>query len=194
MVSIFWLILSYLVGAMPFGLLVSTIGCGTDPRNHGSRNIGATNVARTCGVGYGVLTLVLDIAKGCLPVLGATAISDSLLFLSLTGLTTVLGHMYSVFLHGRGGKGVATCVGVFLGAAPVSLLWGIAGFLATLYWVGYVSLGSLVMVTVIPVALLLTGCFGLLPMALIVMVLIFWKHRDNIDRLRRGEENSWRKK
>jgi glycerol-3-phosphate acyltransferase PlsY len=194
MVSVFWLILSYLAGAMPFGLLVGTIACGTDPRSHGSRNIGATNVARTCGFKYGVATLILDIAKGGLPVLGAAAMSDSQLFLTLTGLATVLGHMYSVFLHGRGGKGVATCVGVFLAAAPGALFWGIVSFLAALYWTGYVSLGSLVMVTIIPVALLLKGGFGLLPLALILMVFIFWKHRDNIDRLRRGEEGSWRKK
>lgn len=194
MVSIFWLILSYLAGAMPFGLLIGTIGCGTDPRNHGSMNIGATNVARTCGFKYGVATLVLDVAKGALPVLGAVAISDSLFFLTLTGLATVLGHMYSVFLHGRGGKGVATCVGVFLAAAPCALFWGVIAFLASLYWVGYVSFGSLAMVTIIPLTLLLKGQFGLLPLALIVMVLIFWKHKENIERLRKGEENSWKKK
>ena len=194
MVTIFWLAISYLLGAMPFGLLISRTCCGIDPREQGSGNIGATNVGRLCGTKYGALTLTLDMLKGFLPVLLAASFSDSYFFLTLVATAAVCGHMFSVFLHGKGGKGVATWVGAFAAISlPATILCGLA-FLAALYLYNFVSLSSLVMVALMPVILLFQGLFGAIPMALVLMGLIFWKHSENIQRLMAGEENPWKKK
>ena len=194
MVTIFWLAISYLLGAMPFGLLISRTCCGIDPREQGSGNIGATNVGRLCGTKYGALTLTLDMLKGFLPVLLAASFSDSYFFLTLVATAAVCGHMFSVFLHGKGGKGVATWVGAFAAISlPATILCGLA-FLAALYFYNFVSLSSLVMVALMPVILLFQGLFGAIPMALVLMGLIFWKHSENIQRLMAGEENPWKMK
>jgi glycerol-3-phosphate acyltransferase PlsY len=193
MVTLFWLAISYLLGSMPFGLIISKTCCDIDPRQQGSGNIGATNVGRVCGKRYGALTLALDILKGFVPVLLAGSFSDSFFFLTLVATAAVCGHMFSVFLHGQGGKGVATWVGAF---AAISLsgtvLCGLA-FLAALYLFNYVSLASLAMVALMPVVLLFQGMFGAIPLALVLMGLIFWKHADNIARLMAGTENPWKK-
>lgn len=194
MVTIFWLAISYLLGAMPFGLLISRTCCGIDPREQGSGNIGATNVGRLCGTKYGAMTLALDMLKGFLPVLLAASFSDSYFFLTLVATAAVCGHMFSVFLHGKGGKGVATWVGAFAAISlPATILCGLA-FLAALYFYNFVSLSSLVMVALMPVILLFQGLFGAIPMALVLMGLIFWKHSENIQRLMAGEENPWKMK
>lgn len=194
MVTIFWLLISYLLGAMPFGLLISRTCCGIDPREQGSGNIGATNVGRVCGTRYGAMTLALDILKGFLPVLLAASFSESYFFLTLVATAAVCGHMFSVFLHGKGGKGVATWVGAFLAISPWAVIICGLAFLAALYFYNFVSLASLVMVALMPVVLLFQGLFGAIPMALVLMGLIFWKHSENIQRLMAGEEHPWKKK
>ncbi|GAB6111488.1 glycerol-3-phosphate 1-O-acyltransferase PlsY [Desulfomicrobium salsuginis] len=194
MVTIFWLAISYLLGAMPFGLLISRTCCGIDPREEGSGNIGATNVGRLCGTKYGAMTLALDVLKGFIPVLLATSFSDSYFFLTLVATAAVCGHMFSVFLHGKGGKGVATWVGAFLAISPWAVIICGLAFLAALYFYNFVSLASLVMVALMPVVLLFQGLFGAIPMALVLMALIFWKHSANIQRLMAGEEHPWKKK
>lgn len=194
MVTIFWLAISYLLGAMPFGLLISRTCCGIDPREEGSGNIGATNVGRLCGTKYGAMTLALDVLKGFIPVLLATSFSDSYFFLTLVATAAVCGHMFSVFLHGKGGKGVATWVGAFLAISPWAVIICGLAFLAALYFYNFVSLASLVMVALMPVILLFQGLFGAIPMALVLMALIFWKHSENIQRLMAGTENPWKKK
>ena len=194
MVTIFWLAISYLLGAMPFGLLISRTCCGIDPREEGSGNIGATNVGRLCGTKYGAMTLVLDVLKGFIPVLLATSFSDSYFFLTLVATAAVCGHMFSVFLHGKGGKGVATWVGAFLAISPWAVIICGLAFLAALYFYNFVSLASLVMVALMPVVLLFQGLFGAIPMALALMALIFWKHSENIQRLMAGTEHPWKKK
>ena len=194
MVTIFWLAISYLLGAMPFGLLISRTCCGIDPREEGSGNIGATNVGRLCGTKYGAMTLALDVLKGFIPVLLATSFSDSYFFLTLVATAAVCGHMFSVFLHGKGGKGVATWVGAFLAISPWAVIICGLAFLAALYFYNFVSLASLVMVALMPVVLLFQGLFGAIPMALALMALIFWKHSENIQRLMAGTEHPWKKK
>lgn len=194
MVTIFWLLISYLLGAMPFGLLISRTCCGIDPREQGSGNIGATNVGRVCGTRYGAMTLALDILKGFLPVLLAASFSESYFFLTLVATAAVCGHMFSVFLHGKGGKGVATWVGALLAISPWAVIICGLAFLAALYFYNFVSLASLVMVALMPVVLLFQGLFGAIPMALVLMGLIFWKHSENIQRLMAGEEHPWKKK
>lgn len=194
MVTIFWLAISYLLGAMPFGLLISRTCCGIDPRNEGSGNIGATNVGRLCGTKYGALTLALDMLKGFVPVALAASFSDSYFFLTLVATAAVCGHMFSVFLHGKGGKGVATWVGAFVAISTSGTILCALGFLAALYFYNFVSLASLVMVALMPVVLLFQGYFSAIPLALVLMALIFWKHSENIQRLMAGEEHPWKTK
>ena len=194
MVTIFWLAISYLLGAMPFGLLISRTCCGIDPREQGSGNIGATNVGRLCGTRYGALTLALDMLKGFLPVALAASFSDSSFFLTLVATAAVSGHMFSIFLHGKGGKGVATWVGAFVAISTSGTILCGLGFLAALYFYNFVSLASLVMVALMPVVLLFQGMFGAIPLALVLMALIFWKHSANIQRLMAGEEHPWKMK
>ncbi len=191
--TLFWLGLSYLLGSVPFGLLIAKGLCKVDPLSQGSGNIGATNIARTCGLGYGLLTLFLDMFKGWLPVFIAAQWSDSYTVLSLTAFAAVMGHMYSVFQHWKGGKGVATTIGVFLALAPSSLLWALVFFILVTLVSGHVSLGSLVLAILLPVFTLFSGHFSLFVLAVALMILIFWKHRENIERLRNGTEHSWKK-
>ncbi len=188
-----FLVLTYLLAAFPFGLLVALVGCGIDPRLAGSRNTGATNVSRLCGTKMGVLTLLLDLAKGLVPVLCARAMTDSPVFLSMVAVAAVVGHMYSVFLYGKGGKGVATTIGVFLGAAPIPALLSVAACVAVIRVSGYVSAGSLTLAVAVPVLCAWLGPVSLVPAAAIIGGLVIHKHRDNIARLRSGQEKSWRK-
>lgn len=192
--SLLWLAVAYVMGSIPFGLLFAKMFCGTDPRTGGSRNVGATNVARLCGTKVGVLTLVCDALKGTIPVAVALSISDSTVFHSLTALAALLGHLYSCFLHFKGGKAVATTVGVFLPLAFWPLVLSGIACIAVIWRSGFVSLGSLTLVTAMPVMLLLGGHWKLVPLALVVMVLVYWSHRENIGRLSRGEEKPWQKK
>ena len=192
--AIVWIALAYLIGSVPFGLVVAKVAKGIDPREGGSRNIGATNVARLCGTGWGVLVLALDIAKGWVPVMIASSFSDpSAFFLGATALAAVSGHIFSVFLHGKGGKAVATTVGVFLALAPTQLILSAVACILAIALSGYVSLGSLTLVTLLPVLLLFSGQVTYFFFALAVMVLVYWRHKENIHRLVRGEEKPWRK-
>ncbi len=191
---IFWLFIAYIVGSIPFGLLIARATCGIDPREGGSRNVGATNVARLCGFKYGVLTLLMDLLKGALPVWIGMGISDHPLFLSCVALAALCGHVYSMFLDFKGGKAVATTIGVFLPLAFGSLLLSCIACVLVIWRSGYVSMGSLTLVTVMPVLLFLSGCWSYVPLALAVMALVYWTHRENIRRLARGEEKSWQKK
>ncbi|HML62554.1 glycerol-3-phosphate acyltransferase [Solidesulfovibrio sp.] len=189
-----YLVLTYIVAAFPFGLAVAMAGCGIDPRLDGSRNTGATNVARLCGTRYGVATLLLDVAKGLVPVLVARAISDSAVFVSLVVVLAVAGHMFSAFLYGKGGKGVATTIGVFLGVAPVPALLAVAACVCVIALTGFVSAGSLTLAVALPVLVYFLGPCALTPAALVVAALVIAKHRENIARLRAGQEKPWRKK
>jgi glycerol-3-phosphate acyltransferase PlsY len=188
-----WLLVVYLIGSIPFGLLISRLANGIDPRLTGSKSIGATNVARTCGMGYGILTFVLDAAKGLIPMLLAMGINSSAAFLTLTGLAVLLGHLFSAFLGGRGGKGVATTIGIFLALTPTPLFWAVVVCLLLIWVTGYVSIGSLTMVTLLPIFILFSGAFSYLILSLLVLALVYSKHRENIIRVARGQENPWQR-
>ena len=190
--AIGWLALWYVLGSLPFGLLIGQAVCRIDPRHYGSHSTGATNVARSCGTRYGVGTLVLDIGKGALPVALALGVSSSPWLVSLTGAAVLLGHMFSVFLDGKGGKGVATTIGIFLVLAFWPLVWSLVLCLLLIWWTGFVSVGSLALVTMLPLLLLVFGPWSALPLAVVVLLLVFWRHRENITRLARGDENPWR--
>ena len=192
------LILSYLTGAIPFGLLFSRM-VGKDVREAGSGNIGATNVNRVLGKKLGVLTLLCDVAKGFLPVFIASMIlpvdGNGELSVGLCGLAAVLGHMFSIYLGFKGGKGVATALGVFLFFSPWSIAIALVIFVAVVGISGFVSAGSLAASGLIPfLIVLLGGGFSIFLCSAVIAVLIWVKHSSNIGRLRRGEETSWRSK
>lgn len=189
-----WIIIAYIVGSIPFGLFIAQSKCGIDPRQGGSGNVGATNVARLCGTKYGIATLLCDLLKGTLPVWIAFSISHNALFLSLVAFAALTGHVRSMFLDFKGGKAVATTVGVFLPLAFGPMLLSAAACALVIWRSGFVSLGSLTLVTVLPFALLLSGHMSYVPLGIAVMALVYWTHRDNIDRLAKGQEKPWQKK
>jgi glycerol-3-phosphate acyltransferase PlsY len=192
------LLLSYLIGAIPFGFLFSR-AVGKDVRQEGSGNIGATNVNRVLGKKLGILTLLCDVGKGFLPVYLASRLLPQPMaiepLVALCGLATVLGHMFPVYLGFKGGKGVATALGVFLFFSPLTVFLALLLFIAVVYFSGFVSAGSLVAAAFIPLCLWLLGSDnGMLRVAVAITVLVWVKHSSNIDRLRRGTEKSWKKK
>lgn len=196
--GIILILASYLIGAIPFGLLLS-LGSGVDIRREGSGNIGATNVGRLLGKKRGILTLLADIAKGFLPMYMAgsllAAVPDNGMIIGLCGAATIIGHMFPVYLGFKGGKGVATGLGVFLYLAPAAVLPCLAVFAATVAASGYVSLGSLLgSLTVLPVLWVAGAGEWKMVLAVFVVFMIWIKHYQNIGRLLGGTEKSWRKK
>ena len=194
MAEFFWIICTYLLGAVPYGLVIGRTFCGVDPRTAGSHNVGATNVARLCGFPWGVATLACDILKGTLPVWAALHINQSAVFVTLVALAAVLGHLFSCFMGFRGGKAVATSIGVFIPLAFWPLLTACLICMVVIWRSGFVSLGSLTLVIVLPVLLLATGYWQFLVLSLVIAVLVIWKHKENIRRLICGMEKPWLKK
>jgi glycerol-3-phosphate acyltransferase PlsY len=176
----------YLLGSIPFGLILTKLAGLGDLRQIGSGNIGATNVLRAGGKGLAALTLLLDAAKGTAAVwLGAQFGPDAALF---GGLGAFLGHLYPVWLGFRGGKGVATYAGVLLGLYwPAAIAFGILWLLVT-YRTRYSSLAALVASAASLAALALTGQWRLAALFLVLTVLLYIRHADNIRRLAKGEE------
>ena len=178
--------LGYLLGSIPFGYLLVRIVHGTDVRQIGSGNIGATNVSRTSPA-LGVLTLLLDATKGLAPVLIARALhSDhAVLFGALAGFFAVIGHMFPVWLGFRGGKGVATGLGAFICIAPKSLLVMVGIFFAVVAAFRYISLGSVIATLALPLLAWRLDHRAGLPLYFIMAAaaLIVLKHRENIRRL-----------
>ena len=192
--------LAYLLGSLPFGYLIARCR-GIDIRTVGSGNIGATNVSRVGGKGLGLVTLLLDILKGFLPVFLAKQAGLSLDLLSLLALTAVLGHVFTPWLKFQGGKGVATALGVILAVDAQLMVLPLATFAFALWLTRHVSLGSILAAATVPVQLYLMSRFArtfggsmqadlasLLPWVALVL-LVIWKHRDNIRRLQEGTES-----
>ncbi|MCC6547064.1 glycerol-3-phosphate 1-O-acyltransferase PlsY [Candidatus Sumerlaeota bacterium] len=188
----------YLVGAIPTGLLVSRLLGGINIREHGSRNIGATNVWRVLGWKLGLLTFAIDVLKAAAILLAVEQLPQGPIqhLLVFGGVAVLLGNFFNVFLNFKGGKGVATSLGVFLALAPKAILLAFLIFLVVFAISRYVSLGSLCAAVALP---LLTYYFhrgdqALLVMVIIVAVLVIVKHRTNIVRLLNGTENKFVKK
>ncbi|MDF1657802.1 MAG: glycerol-3-phosphate 1-O-acyltransferase PlsY [Verrucomicrobiales bacterium] len=187
-------LLAYVVGATPFGFLAGKLK-GIDIREHGSGNIGATNVLRTLGKPIGITVLVLDVFKGMIPVIIAKMMSDNSALHIATAITAILGHNYTFWLKFKGGKGIATTAGAVIPILTVPILVAIAVWVIFLKLTRYVSVASIAAAVAIPLTLsiqnLVSGqwewvIFGF---AVFVCLLAIWKHRANIQRLRRGEEN-----
>jgi glycerol-3-phosphate acyltransferase PlsY len=185
--------LAYVLGSVPFGLVIAKVFCGIDPRLDGSRNIGTTNVARLCGLHWGVATLLCDAAKSALPAALALYLLDSHFFAGLAGFFALLGHLFPVFLRFKGGKAVATTVGLFLPLAFFPLLIAGVVCLLIIWHTRYVSLGSLALAALLPLCLPFFGRADLVPLSLAVLLIIVSRHRENIRRLLRGEEKSFMK-
>ncbi len=204
---------AYLAGSIPFGLIVG-LARGVDVRTQGSGNIGASNVGRLLGRNYFFLVMFLDLLKGLIPVLVASQVVASrtnaslppgqavyILWLSV-GFASVIGHMFSVFLKFKGGKGVATSAGILLGLWPFYTLPGIvtvATFIVLFFATRYISVGSIGAAISFPIAYVaiglwrgwdpLGGQWPLLAFAVVISGLVIWKHRSNIARLRAGTEH-----
>ncbi len=186
-----WIIASYLIGSISFGLLFSQKFCNTDPRADGSNNVGATNVCRLCGKKWGLITLLCDVAKGFIPVWLVLMWGSSSCLISLTALAVVLGHVFPCFSGFRGGKAVATSIGVFLPLAFCPTVLAILCGLGVIWRTNFVSLGSLVLMTSLIIFLVLFCQWTWVPLALLVFILIIWTHRANIQRLICGIEKPW---
>ncbi|AKJ65413.1 glycerol-3-phosphate 1-O-acyltransferase PlsY [Kiritimatiella glycovorans] len=186
------LIAAYLLGGVPFGLLVARRR-GVDLRAAGSGNTGATNVFRSVGRKWGVLTFLLDALKGFLPAfLFPLWTAQSGAWGIIFGAAAVLGHNFSPFLGLRGGKGVATSAGVLLGAAPAAMLLGLLAWTALFFGSGFVSLASIGAALTVALAgwFLYAGSGPALPVLLTLLAaLAVWRHRSNIARLRSGTEH-----
>lgn len=186
------LVLAYLLGSIPFGLLLSKAMGEGDLRKIGSGNIGATNAMRTGNKKLAALTLLLDMFKGTIAVWIAIEFAPE--YAALAGLIAVLGHIYPAWLKFKGGKGVATGLGVFLGLSPLLFLFAIAVWLGMFKWKKISSLSALTAYLLAPLA-----SFFLLDNAmatfyvLIISMLIFYTHRSNIQRLITGEEATFKK-
>jgi glycerol-3-phosphate acyltransferase PlsY len=191
------LLLGYLLGAIPFGLLYGKLA-GIDIRRQGSGNIGATNATRLLGKKLGGLTLASDILKAVLPMSlaawllqGQPGSRDLVL---LTGTAAFLGHCFPIYLNFKGGKGVATALGLHLYLAPLPALAGMFIFIVTVRISGFVSLGSLLAAAALPLLIWLSDGSGYLILASCLVATIIWgKHHGNIARLLKGEEKSWKR-
>ena len=182
---------SYLLGATPTSYIAGKLGRGIDLREHGSKNLGATNVYRILGWKYAIPVALFDIAKGAVPVL----VFSHPAWLAVTvGTAAVLGHMFSPYVRFKGGKGVATAAGMFLALAPIAVLIAIPVWGACLWLTGYVSLSSIFAVLTVPVwvSLLQPNSPYVFWASIALVALIIFAHRKNIGRLLNGTENRFR--
>lgn len=195
--SFYWVLFlpaAYLIGSIPFGSIISRKIASIDITDRGSGNIGATNVARELGLKWGIVTLVLDLLKGFIPVyLVNYHIILGNIGLILVCISSLLGHQFSIFLKFRGGKGVATAAGIFLALSPGSLSIAVLIFILTIYLSDIISAGSMLAACSMPLILFLSGkSFYLIIASFVMAVLICLAHKDNIKRILKGEERKWR--
>ncbi len=193
--KVFLSVAAYLFGAVPFGLLVAK-SHGVNIREHGSGNIGATNVFRVIGKGWGIFTFTLDALKGFIPAFVFPRVADlnpewGVLF----GIVAILGHSFPVYLKFKGGKGVATSAGMLLGVAPLAVGVGFVCWLLCMVISRYVSLSSIVAAIAVAAAVWIQDQGLVINIALTILsLLIIWLHRANIRRLLNGTENRFGKK
>jgi len=190
----FILIISYLIGAIPTGVLLTRIAGTQDIRKAGSGNIGATNVYRVAGRSLGIMTLLGDILKGALPVLYALksgGFGD--LQVALVAVAAFVGHCYPVYLKFKGGKGVATALGIFLVLSPLSVLCALGIFFIVLWKWRYISLSSIMAAAAItPLIYFFEDSVPLLAGACFISTIVIFRHRTNIERIKAGTENRFR--
>lgn len=195
------MLLGYFIGSTPIGLIAGKMK-GIDIRQHGSGNIGATNVLRTLGKPVGITVLVFDILKGIIPVLIAKLLSDSSIVHIAAAIATIMGHNFTFWLKFKGGKGIATTAGTMLPLVPVALVISVALWILLFKVTRYVSVASIAAAVVIPVVEFIRSAikgdfqsrWAILIYCLVLSVLAVWKHRSNIQRLMNGTESRFAKK
>ena len=194
------MVMAYISGSVPNALWVGKIFKGIDVREHGSRNTGSTNAARVLGAKLGILTLILDVSKGSVPLLLALFLEKSLsennissnIVLILIGVCAIIGHSFSIFLKFKGGKAVATTLGVFIVLVPKAILIAAVVFFLVFALFRYVSLSSISAAVTLPIAVFLVEknipytVFGIL-----IAILIIVRHKSNIERLLNGSESKF---
>jgi len=203
MYDILIILLAYLLGSIPFGLVIARLYGVSDIRSIGSGNIGATNVLRTAGIFPALLVTILDIAKGTLAVIMAGIFGGYLLgdieYLKLAaGLLAILGHIFPIFLKFKGGKGINTALGVFISLLTIPTLIALVVFIISMVISRYVSLGSILASLSLPVTVFALGILSpdryhpvYFPVTIIFAILIFFTNRTNIKRLVNGAENKF---
>jgi len=206
--------LAYLIGSIPFGLIISKWKFGIDIRTKGSGNIGSTNIMRTLGTKWGIIVQLLDILKGTISVvllaiiigsnwdiLGKFGISFVILKV-IIGTAAVLGHIFSCFSGFKGGKGVNTTLGIFLATLPIELIVGLCSFAIVVGLSGFVSLGSIIGSVMLPLVLVIrynlfnvkiTDYFTLIYFVIGISLLLIISHKSNIVKLFKGNENKMEK-
>ncbi|HMB16835.1 MAG TPA: glycerol-3-phosphate 1-O-acyltransferase PlsY [Pelovirga sp.] len=184
-------ICAYLFGAIPTGLLLTRLFGKDDIRKVGSGNIGATNVYRVAGRKLGIVTLLGDCLKGVIPVLFAQqALALTGTSLALIALAAFVGHCFPVYLGFKGGKGVATALGIFLVLSPLAVLTVLVVFVLFLWRWHYISLASIAAACAIaPAVYLTTASWPIFSVTLVIATIVIWRHKGNIERLRSGTEN-----
>lgn len=211
---IFVILASYVVGSLPTAVIVSKIFFGFDIRSKGSGNMGSTNAFRVLGWKWGIIVQVLDIAKGIFavlfiaiqfgdPVVAAHGwITDVKVLQIIAGIAAVCGHVWSLFVNFKGGKGVNTAAGMMIGLAPVDFGVALLLFVVAVMMSGYISLGSIIAAVAIPASLLIRsnllhvsipGYGTMIYFALAISILVIYTHRTNIKRLIKGSENRFHK-
>lgn len=200
MIGALGVVAAYLIGGIPFGLILVKVMTGADVRESGSGNIGATNVLRTSGPLAGILTLVLDAAKAWFAVwltaylAGGAHAPMAELWMSLAALAALAGHAWSVWIGFKGGKAVASFVGAYAFLAPLPLLAVVILFVVIVAWTRYLSLGSIIAAGLFPLAcwMIMHPGWPVLLSATGAAIIIIYRHRENITRIRAGEERIFR--
>jgi len=200
-VGIFISLFAYLLGSVPTGLILAKLFSKVDPRQIGSKNIGATNIFRTAGKSLGILTLVGDVLKGAIPTVLAMYLVPAdqwglsrHIWIALAGLSSFLGHVFSIFLGFKGGKGVATALGFYLPISTIPVLIESLIFLGIVWKWRYISLGSIICVTTIPIliAFFRDESKAYFIASMIIAAIILYRHQSNLSRLLQGTENKWK--
>jgi glycerol-3-phosphate acyltransferase PlsY len=200
-IGIFIALFGYLLGSVPTGLLLTKLFSKVDPRKTGSKNIGATNIFRTAGKALGILTLVGDVLKGVIPTVIAMHLVPAdqwglsrHVWIALAGLSPFLGHVFSIFLGFKGGKGVATALGFYLPISTISVLIEFLIFAGIVWKWRFISLGSITCAITISIliAFFRSDSQAYFIVSVIIAALILYRHQSNISRLLQGTESKWK--
>jgi acyl phosphate:glycerol-3-phosphate acyltransferase len=198
--GIFITLFGYLLGSVPTGIVLTRLFSRVDPRKMGSKNIGATNIYRTAGKALGIFTLLGDMLKGALPIWMAImwtqhdlwGIPD--LWIGIVGLSPIVGHIFPIFLGFKGGKGVATALGIYLVISPIAVVIEFFLFALIVWKWRIISLGSIICATTIPIliAFFRSDSQAYFILSVVIAALILYRHQSNIGRLLHGTENKWK--
>ncbi|MEX6494878.1 glycerol-3-phosphate 1-O-acyltransferase PlsY [Fusobacterium animalis] len=187
------IILSYFFGAIPSGVWIGKIFKNIDVRDYGSKNSGATNSYRVLGAKLGIAVLIIDVLKGYIPLYIASKFNLKYNDLVILGLVAILAHTFSCFISFKGGKGVATSLGVFLFLAPVITLILLVIFILVVYFTKYISLGSITAAFLLPIFTFFTHRDTyLFTLSVVIAIFVIYRHKTNISRLLSGTENKFK--